>query len=364
MKNVLICLSSMRRGGIEMSALSFQQNMNKEKWNFTYYIRDNKNFDEDLVESLISENNKLVFKPDYIKSRFEEYRWIRKYLIENHYDVVHSHMQFYSGLVLAAASKVKKRIVHSHFSKNNRRIGFAGFVYRKIMRVFILLFSTDMLACSLNAGKFLYGKRFCNRGNIINNGIDISRYIYNDMVRQITRGNLNIGMDMLIIGHIGSIYWIKNQEFLIKIFYEIKKIKPNSVLLLCGEERDDGKVRLLVNELNLEKSVKFLGVRRDIPELLMAMDILVFPSLFEAQPIVPIEAQATGLPCLLSDRIIPEIKNNKNVEFISLEESPEIWARKAIELSECDRESVSTEELKKNYDIKKIAEQLEKIYES
>lgn len=363
MKKVLICLNSIRRGGMEMSAISFQHSIKDMR--FCYYIRDDSKPDEQLMQQIMNDNAELVCKPKHIKSRSEEYKWLKKYMQTTKFDVVHSHMQYHSGLILKAAykAKVKKRVAHSHFSKNNRPINIIGKLYRKLMRIYLNGYSTDILACSKGAGEFLYGKAFDKHGVIINNGIDMSRYEYDFDLRTKKRYELNIDNEALVVGHIGSVYQIKNQVFLIKAFNEIKKTRPNSVLLLCGEIRDDGEAQKLVKELDLENSVKFLGIRSDASELLMAMDVLVFPSLFEALPIVPIEAQATGLPCLLSDRIISDIKKNDNVEFMPLEELPENWAKRAIELSKCDRNKVSTEELKKSYDINSIAKQLEKIYE-
>lgn len=348
-----------------MSAVNFQRNMTEDKWNFIYYVRSDEYEDETLKKELISEKCELIYKPEHITSKIGEFFRLKKTMREKKIDVVHSHMQFHSGVILAAAyfSGVKKRIAHSHFTRNNRKIGLSGEVYRRFMRICLRLFAADRLACSAEAGKFLYGKSFQKHGKVISNGVDASKYRYDAELRRKIRNELNVSPDTLAVGHIGSLYWVKNQKFLVRIFAEIKKIRPDSVLLLCGEIRDGGETENSVYELGLTDSVKFLGVRSDVPELLTAMDVLVFPSLFEAQPIVPIEAQAAGLPCLLSDRIIPQIKKNENAVFLSLEETPEVWAKKAIEMSDCDREKVSVEELKKHYDIKNTAKQLERIYE-
>lgn len=364
--NVLVCLNSIRRGGVEMSAIGFAENMNNGNRSFTYYIHDGKNADEELREKLLAENAKIVYKPEHIKSKLQEYAWLKKHMREKHYEVVHSHLQYHSGLVMAAAyaSGVKKRISHSHFTQNNRKIGISGRIYRKLMRVCLNRFATDKLACSAEAGKFLYGKSFEKNGTVINNGINISLYKYSERTRYEERSKLNIPEEAFVIGHVGSVYYIKNQTFLVKVFEEIKKINENAILLICGEIQDSGEAQRLAKSIGLEQRVRFLGVRSDIPELLAAYDVLIFPSLFEALPIVPIEAQATGLPCLLSDKITQAIKQNENVEFMPLEASAEEWAKKAIDLANCDRESVSTEKLKEKYDIKNIAKQLEKIYES
>lgn len=364
MKHVCICLNSVRRGGVEMAAINFQKYADKEKYRCSYYIRSCDDIDKELETEILSNDVEVIYKPEEVKSRFSEYRYLKVLMKNKGFDVVHSHMQYHSGLVMLAAYKanVKKRIAHSHFTQNNRKINLFGKIYRKCMRLCINRFATDKLACTPDAGDFLYGQAFEYGGKVIGNGIDMSKYVYDKEKREKVRKELNIEAATLAVGHIGSVYEIKNQIFLIKIFNSLHKIKQNTVLILCGEIRDDGKAQNLVKELGLEQCVKFLGVRSDIPELLMAMDVLIFPSLFEALPIVPIEAQATGLPCLLSDRIVSRIKQNDNVEYMPLESPPEEWAEKAIELAKCDRENISTAELEKNYDIKNVAKQLEMIY--
>lgn len=364
MKKVCIVIYSFRRGGIEMSALSFYKRL-KNKYSFIFYIQNAENNDKEIEKSVLKNGDVIVQKPAEVKNRIDEYKFLCEFFKKEKIDIVHAHMGSHCGLVMKAAYKagVKKRISHSHMANNNRKIGIVGKCYRKAMRFYINKYATDKLACSESAGMFICGKKFADEGTVINNGIEISQYKYNFSLRTEKRKELNLDNEAFVIGHIGSVYYIKNQSFLVKIFNEIKKNIPNSILILCGEERDDGETRTLVKELELENDVKFLGIRADIPELLLAIDVLIFPSLFEGLPIVPIEAQATGLPCLLSDRIITEVKKNKNVEFMSLDAPYKEWAQKAIELSRCERENISTTELEKNYDIKNVAKQLEKIYE-
>lgn len=362
---VLICINSIRRGGMEISAITYQQNMDSGEFEFTYYVRDSKNIDKDLLKSIIDSKATVVYKPIEVKTRLKEYRWIKSFILKNKYEVIHSHMQYHSGLILKAAYKagVQKRVSHSHFTKDNRKIGFLGSIYRRIMRLCLNRYASERLACSMDAGQFLYGKSFYQDGILINNGIDMTVYRFNESIRKQVRSRMNME-DKLVVGHVGSIYWIKNQTFLIRVFREICKRHKNAVLILCGEICDDGESQKLSEELNLKDRIKFLGVRNDIPELLMAMDILIFPSVFEALPIVPIEAQATGLPCLLSDKVSADIKKIDIVEYLSLNETPEKWAEKAMELIDHKRGNVNMSELVKFYDIKNIAKQLENIYKS
>ncbi|MCD7797631.1 MAG: glycosyltransferase [Clostridiales bacterium] len=133
-------------------------------------------------------------------------------------------------------------------------------------------------------------------------------------------------------------------------------------LILIGEDVDSKQVREKVDFLGIADKVIITGRRTDIPQLLSAMDIMIFPSLFEALPVSLIETQASKLPCLISDMVTQDVKFNDNVEFMSLNENPQKWADKAFELLDYDRNSVSTEKLVKNYEISYVTETLDRIY--
>lgn len=197
---------------------------------------------------------------------------------------------------------------------------------------------------------------------MLNNAIDLERFKFDKEARNAIRREFNIE-DKLIIGHVGRLNYVKNHKFLIDVFYEIQKLNKDSVLLIVGDGEEREAIEQKAKKLGIENKVIFTGTRTDTESLMSAMDIMVFPSLHEGLPVVLIEAQATKLPCLIADTVSRYSKQNDNIEFMSLKQTPEEWAKKAVELAECDREKASTAELEKNYDIKKIAKKLEKIYE-
>lgn len=369
-KKVLVVINSLRRGGIEIAAINFQSHMDRQKYKCTYFIRSFDYKDEALLSEILESGAEIIEKPSSVNNYFKEYIFFKKFLKKNQFDIVHSHLLFYSGIVMRAAYKsgIKKRVAHSHATKRNKRMGriksVLQSIYENLMRGWLKKYATDIVACSNEAGRFLYGeKEFNRRGVVLYNGINTETYNFDNQRKKDTRERLGISTE-LTVGHVGSIYWIKNQEFLIKVFLEILKINPDSVLLLIGEIWDGGNAQRLAESLGISEKVKFLGVRSDIPDLLSAMDVFVFPSLFEALPIAPIEAQAARLSCLISDSVTGEIRQNKNVEFLSLNESVSTWAEKAISLSKEDRLSVSRDSLVEVYDINKVVKKLENIYES
>lgn len=272
---------------------------------------------------------------------------------------------FYNGIIMLAAKKsgVKKRVSHSHATKWNHKETLPFKIYRAVMRKLINIFATDKLACSTAAGNYMYGeKEYAKHGQFLANGIELSRYSFNLDTRAKKREELLVKDNEIIMGHIGTIYRIKNQVFLVEVFAEMLKTNPNMKLILAGEIIDGDKIAEKSKNLGIEDKVIMLGQRNDVAELLQAFDIMIFPSLNEGLPVSLIEAQASKLPCLISDRVTAEVKYNSNVDFMPLEESKEKWSSRAFELLNSDRNSIDLTALSNNYDIDKIADRLDKIY--
>ena len=232
------------------------------------------------------------------------------------------------------------------------------------MRKVIAHYATDIIGCSQEAGEYLAGKKgFSKKGIVLNNGIDAYKYEFNVAARNEARKNLGIE-NKTVIGHIGQMYYVKNHEFLIDVFYEYQKTHKDSVLLLVSDGPDRNKLEEKVKGLNIEEKVLFLGFRDDIPNLLFAMDCFVFPSIHEGFPLTLVEAQAAKLPCLVSESITKKVKYNDNFEFLSINQSTKLWCNKIDELLKYDRSSVDNSLIIEQFDIKNIAKKLEQIYSS
>ena len=241
------------------------------------------------------------------------------------YKIVHSHLDCMSTYPLRAAKKygVPVRIAHSHNTSQERNLKYLVKLYSRSL---IPKYATDFFACGEEAGKWM----FKNRPFIVmRNAIDAEKFVYNLEVAQQKKEELGIE-DKFVLGHIGRFNLQKNHEFLVDIFNEVCKQNENTVLLLIGTGELEEKIHEKVRNLGLNEKVMFLGVREDIPELMQAMDVFVFPSLFEGLPVTLIEAQAAGLPCVVSGTITKEIDIAENIAFITLEKSTKEWAGKIL----------------------------------
>lgn len=203
-------------------------------------------------------------------------------------------------------------------------------------RIFLFLprwFSNIRIAPSKIAAEFMFGKNCIEKGSakLIHNGLDLDQFKFNLEHREAIRARLKIE-DKLVVGHVGRFNQQKNHLFLIETFNEMVKIDNNAVLLLVGKGELETAIKNRVVELRLEDKVLFLGVRDDIPQLMAAIDLIVFPSLYEGMPNTIIEAQALGVPCIISDTITEEVKLTELVREKSLSESSDEWAREGIKL--------------------------------
>ena len=366
-KKVLIVTAPLRVGGYDIVATNLQEHLDKNKFECTFYIRGETV--GDLEAKAIQNGARIIHKPDNIKGFVKEYKHLKQTMVQGGFDIVHTHLMYYGGLVMRAAYKagVKKRVPHSHMTNpcmQNRSFikKCAVKIYGMVMRMWLNRYGTDLIACGPEAGKFLYGKRaFNKRVILLNNAIDLNKFNYTIDKRKTVRQQMELD-GKLVIGHIGRLNYVKNHDFLIDVFYEVQKSVPESVLLIVGEGEERKNIEKKACLLGISEKVIITGVRNDVENMLVAIDVLVFPSLYEGLPLALIEAQATKLPCVISDTVSRYAKQNTNVKYLSLKTSPEIWAKEAMKLSRCNREEICIDDLKKNYDIKNIAKQLEEIY--
>lgn len=223
--------------------------------------------------------------------------------------------------------------------------------------------ATDYFACSKAAGEFYYGKEAVANGlvKVIPNAIDLEKYKFNQAIREKIRKSLNIE-DKFVVGHIGRMAPPKNQKFLLQIFKKVKKERTNSILLMIGNGPLKKEIESEIKRLNLQDSVILLGVRNDVPNLLMAMDVFVLPSLSEGLGIVAMEAQASGLKCILSDKV-PVETDMGGAKYISLQTYCKQWASAILNCEKKhNRNSYLSNLIKNGYSIKESVEALQNYY--
>ena len=327
-------IGKLNAAGVEAVVNNYYRNMDREKYQFDYFIDSDSSFDP--PQEMIDLGARYYVIPPY--QHLPQYlKELTRLFRENNYKIVHSGMNTLAVFSLYAAKKagVPIRINHNHSTASRGEI--KKNILKYLLRPFAKAFATDYVACSRYAGEWLFGKKSMERGEvtIFNNAIDLNRYRYDEDIRIKKRADLSrefgISLDdgqesRLVIGHVGRFCFQKNHEFLIEIFEKVHDRRPDAVLLLIGigELTDD--IKTLVREKGLTDSVIFTGARSDVNELYQAMDVFVLPSRYEGLPVVGVEAQAAGLPCILSTSMTAETKMLDTTVMIDLSEGAERWA--------------------------------------
>lgn len=351
-------------GGVEAVIMNYYKHIDRTKVQFDFICdSDSTNIPYEEIEKL---GGRIILCPPYQKL-FKYIKFLTKLFKENKYTIIHSNINVLSVFPLYAAKKAKVpvRIAHSHSTSNKKE--WKKNIVKNILRPFSKRYATDYFACSELAGRYMFGDKTFNEGKVtvINNAIDLDEFKYDKKLRNKKRKELNIDDDILVIGHIGRFVAQKNHEYLIDIFNEIHKKNKKAILLLIGQGPKEELIKEKVKELKLTKSVKFLGQRSDVKELYQAMDVFLLPSLYEGLPVVGVEAQASGLLCILSSAMTKETKVLDSTRFIDLEVSPKEWAK--ILLDDCSSykvKSTKEEMTKNNFNIDEEATKLEIFYKS
>lgn len=366
-KKVLIITNPLNVGGFDIVATNLQKNLDKEKFDFTYCVRGE---EIGILEpEVIKSGARVIHQPNSEKNYIKSYFYYKRLFKENDFDIVHSHLMFYSGIVMRAAYKcgIKKRIPHSHMTDpcmENRSLPkrIIAKLYSLVMKHWMTKYGTDLIACAPEAGEYLYGKRaFAKKGVLLNNGTFLDKFAFNSDYRNAIRQEFCLD-GKIVMGHVGHLNYVKNHLFLLDVFNEFQKQHPDSVLLMVGEGEERESIENKAKQLKIESKIIITGLRRDVDHILSAMDVFVFPSIHEGLPMTLIEAQASKLPCLIADTVSKSSKLNSTACFMPLGTAPELWAQKAYDLSQLDREHTDISLLRKTYDIKSVAKQLEKIY--
>lgn len=357
MIRVLQVVNIMDRAGLETMLMNYYRNIDRSQVQFDFLThRDTLGAYEDEIKEL---GGKIFRAPRLYPQNYLRYcSFMSKFFAEHQeYKIVHSHIDTMSAFPLYAAKKagVPNRIGHSHSSKLDLDFKLP---IKYIAKLFMPYEANLYFACSQKAANFMYpGKK----AQIIHNAIDLTKFQYEDFKRNYIRNKLNLN-GKFVIGHVGRFYYVKNQMFLLEIVNEIKKVNSNVRLLLVGKGEDEKNLRKKVEDLKLQENVIFLIDRADVNDLYQAMDVFVMPSIFEGLPVVGVEAQANGLPCLFSNTISREVLLTNQAEMMSLKCHPKEWADRVVNMRREKSEDTQTQLSEKGYDIKIEAQKLQKCY--
>lgn len=287
---------------------------------------------------------------------------LRKIFKENNYLIVHSHINTLSVLSLYAAKKEKVpvRIAHAHSTAGSGEI-VKNFL-KEGLRGLSNIYPTNRFACSEHAGKWMFGER---EFTVLRNAVDLRSFLFDSKVRESTRKELGIAPGSFVIGQVGRLCYQKNQRFSIELLSRLVNKLPNAELVLVGDGEDKHDLKQLVDELNLDGSVHFVGHRHDIGSIYQAFDLFIMPSKYEGFGTVAIEAQASGLPCLFSTHVPQETELTRDVHFLPLNEDYSRWIECILDFAGTgDASRIVNIADFSEYDITQKARELQELYES
>lgn len=353
-------------GGIETLLMNLYRHIDRERLLFDFLVhRPQEGYYEPEIRSY---GGRIYRTAPFNPAKMQPFRNECMCVFEEHpeYKVFHAHQELNLWtLKYAKKAGVPTRIAHSHNAKTVVNLKYFFFLYEKM---FIKNYCTDMFMCSDPAGEWSFGKKAVREGKVkyINGIIETEKFRYNEDVRREMREELGIG-DRIAIGHVGRFMQQKNHKFLLKIFAEIHRKNPNTVLILCGNGRLEDDIRRQAKELGIDGDIIYTGVINGVNiqtcRLYQALDLYLFPSLWEGLPLTGIEAQTAGLPVLMSDVIADQTVVTQNVTKLPLSDSAEQWADAALNILEhYRRRDCRDEVVKAGFDVQSTADFLQEFY--
>lgn len=354
---VLHVVTHMNRGGLETMLMNYYRHIDRSRVQFDFLAHRQERADyDDEIESM----GGYIYRLPRLVPWSRSYKKALDRFFETHpgYKIIHVHQDCLSAVILKAAKirGIPVRIAHSHNASQDKDLKYPIKLFYK---QFIPKYATDLFACGQNAGKWMFGgKPF----RILNNAVDTAVYVHNPEISRRVRQELGIEEEAFVVGHVGRFCPQKNHTFLLEIFSQIAVQDSLARLLLVG----DGTLRPAIEQkaasLGLTHKIIYTGVRSDVPALLQAMDVFVFPSLYEGLPVTMVEAQAAMLHCHISDTIPAECVITDLVYRHSLQSSPAEWATSVLSASRSYDRVATKDILLAGFDIKENAHWLEAFY--
>lgn len=355
---VLHVVTHMNRGGLETMLMNYYRNIDRNQLQFDFLVhRKQRAAYDDEIESL---GGKIYRLPPLNPFDLRYRKQLQQFFFDHpEYKIVHSHIDCMSAIPLKAAKKagVPVRIAHSHSISQDKDIKY---VLKLCYKRFISRNATYLMACGHRAGIWMYGS---TEFYILKNAINAKLYRFNYEMYCEGRKRFGISSDDILIGHVGRFSPPKNHEFLVNVFAECVKLNSKMKLILVGDGVLRPEIEHKVKKLNLENNVIFTGVRTDVASIMQAMDIFLFPSIYEGLPLTIVEAQAAGLPCLISDTVPIECKLTDLVEQIPLANTAEEWAQKVLQASSRARVDTYEQIKESGFDVKCNAKVLLALYQ-
>lgn len=370
---ILQVIGLMNPGGIETMLLNLYKNIDREQVQFDFLAHYG---EEGAYDKEIKKLGGNIYQMPQIKSLekqrtyyYKVFQYIKALNVffadHTEFKIIHGHMTNTAMLYMYIAKKYGNKccIAHSHLTQ--ARPGMSGFV-TDLLHKPVAKIADEYFACSDMAAHWIFSMEDIKRKGvkILKNGIQTELYSYD--AEKANNKKKELGLEgKFVIGNVARFKKEKNQTFLIDVFSVIYKREPNAVLIFVGDGETCKDAKKKVTQLGLDDAVKFLGIRYDVPEIMLAMDVFVLPSLYEGLPVVGIEAQASGLPCIISLGVTKETDVTGLCEFIDLDSNIYEWVDAILKYKYFSKEKrVNTKYkiIKAGYDIKETAKYMQDFY--
>lgn len=359
---VLQVLGGLFHGGAEAMIMNLYRNVDTRVVQFDFLVHTDQEgvFDKEILDRGGVIHHAPVYKGI---NHFDYKAWWKTFLRQHpEYGCIHFHIRGTSAIAIPICKRLgRTTIIHAHSTSNGKSL--VSFI-KGLFQLSLRRDADYLFACSEPAGRWLFGQKALQAPNfhLWKNAIDTSTYQFSQDTRNRIRSELGLE-DSFVVGHIGRFIDAKNHGFLLEIFQEVLKREPHAKLLLIGDGPNRKATEEKVELLKLGQAVIFAGFRSDVPQILQSMDVFLFPSLFEGLGIVVVEAQASGLACVVSKEVPGEVKLTELVEFASLASSATQWADMVLEKRNRKQRPNTKKVLSEaGYDIKQSAKELQVFY--
>lgn len=360
-KRLLCIVNTINVGGAETFLMKIYRALDKTKYQMDFYCMSlEKGYYEKEIKDL---GGKVYYAVPKSKNWIKSFFTLKNVVKENKYECVMRVSQHSLAAVDLIAAKMGGAKTLVQRSSNSNTASKVGRLLHDVFKWLPMTIPNIKIAPSTEAAEHTFGKNCISKEDafIVRNAIPLEKFLFNQDKRYEVQKEFKIE-GKFVVGHVGRFDTQKNHNYLIDVFSEIVKRHNNSVLLLTGKGPLENDIRKKIEALNLTDKVLFTGVRSDVPDIMMAMDVFIFPSFYEGMPNTVIEAQGTGLPCLISDTITRESDITGNVKYLSINDSAKGWAERAVYYLEgYERGNVQKEFVEKGYDITSESEQLMRV---
>lgn len=364
MIRIAIIMGKMHIGGKKSLVMEYYRHIDRNRYQFDFICDNDSN---GIPDKEIEDMGGRVYRVAPYQHIISHMRDLDKIFRENNYQIMHAYDNLMNlfPLIIAKRNGIRVRISESISTGHARE---ARTLIKYALRPFANVAVTNPLANAEASAIFQFGRKMYleNKIPIFKSVIDVDKFAYNETLRREVRNKHGWGDEKIIFGFIGRLVPQKNPKFIIDIFLEIRRMEPNAMLVVIGHGPLLQRLLQRAEDCQLGDSFSYLGLTEDVVPFFNAFDGFIMPSLYEGLPVVGIEAQAIGLPTIMSDTITRETTATPLAHYISLSESPTVWAEKSLSLVKENihrRRSYAQEVIDSGFDSKAETARLQQYYD-